>query len=225
MIEIICHDCIAGHDICKMSALACIDILLEINIPGVMNFISHHGYLSHIIESLAKSDDALCNTLLNIPENMKYVYVYESKMSVLLRLAKTRSGAELLLSNKILDVFSGMKVFDMHPEFKQKKEWFEKNDGEFVPPVDNRYRQILFPALNLCDCLITTLGTENYSLISQLMHFLLCHCEMIEIVLRSGSPFSDIGLLQEVAFVTGLIARIFHPVSLLLYQNLILLYT
>lgn len=208
-----------------MSALACIDILLEINIPGVMNFISHHGYLSHIIESLAKSDDALCNTLLNIPENMKYVYVYESKMSVLLRLAKTRSGAELLLSNKILDVFSGMKVFDMHPEFKQKKEWFEKNDGEFVPPVDNRYRQILFPALNLCDCLITTLGTENYSLISQLMHFLLCHCEMIEIVLRSGSPFSDIGLLQEVAFVTGLIARIFHPVSLLLYQNLILLYT
>ncbi|XP_023291874.2 nuclear pore complex protein Nup205 [Lucilia cuprina] len=210
LIEIICHDCVAGHEICKMSALACIDVLLDIDtMSGIMNFISHHGYLSHIVESLAKSDEELCNTLSNIPENMKYLYVYESKMSMLLRLANTHAGAELLLSNKVLDVLSSMRVFDMHPDFKRRQEWHQNDLQEFVPRVDTRYRQILFPALNLCDCLVTTLGTENYSVISQVMHFLLSHCDMIEIVLRSGSPFSDVGLLQEVSFIIGIIARTF----------------
>ncbi|KAM7343656.1 nuclear pore complex protein Nup205 [Cochliomyia hominivorax] len=210
LIEIICHDCVAGHEICKMSALACIDVLLDIDTMfGIMNFISHHGYLSHIVESLAKSDEELCNTLCNIPENMKYIYVYESKMSMLLRLANSHAGAELLLSNKVLDVLSSMRVFDMHPDLQGRQDWQQVETHEFVPRVDTRYRQILFPALNLCDCLVTTLGTENYSVISQVMHFLLSHCDMIEIVLRSGSPFSDIGLLQEVSFITGIIARTF----------------
>lgn len=214
LMEIICHDCIAGHDICKMSALACIDVLLEIDsMSNFMNFIASHGYLSHIIESLVKSDDQLCNTLTSVPENIKHLYVYESKMSMLLCLARTHMGAELLLSNKVLEGLSSMKVFDMHPDLKRKEVWHRNEDMDFIPAIDARFRQILFPALNLCDSLLTTLGTENYSVISQVTHFLLSHCDMVEIVLRSGSPFSDLGLLQELSFLTGIIARTFNQAS------------
>lgn len=213
LMDTICHDCIAGHDICKMSALACIDVLLNIDsMAHLMNFISHHGYLSHIIESIAESDGQLCLTLSNAPQNMKHIYVYESKMSMLLRFANTHVGAELLLSNKVLDILSSMKVFDMHPDLKRKEVWDRNEFKECVPGFDCRFRQILFPALNLCDCLVSTLGTENHSVISQVMHFLFAHWDMIEIILRSGSPFSDLGLLEELSLITGIIARTFNQV-------------
>lgn len=79
--------------------------------------------------------------------------------------------------------------------------------SSFVPPVDIRYQQILFPALNLCDVILSTLGPENQSAITQVIHFLLSHGDMIEIVLRAGTPFLHIGLLQELSAITGLIAR------------------
>lgn len=73
--------------------------------------------------------------------------------------------------------------------------------------MDLRYQQILFPALSLCDVILSTLGPENYSAITQVVHFLLSHGDMIEIVLRAGTPFLSVGLLQELAAITGLIAR------------------
>lgn len=77
----------------------------------------------------------------------------------------------------------------------------------FVPPVDQRYQQILFPALSLCDIVLSTLGPENRSAIAQVVSFLLSHGDMIEIVLRAGTPFLSIGLLEELSAITGLIAR------------------
>lgn len=212
-LEIICHDCIAGHDICKMSAMACINFLLEIDCTSTfLNFIVNRGYLTHIIESLIKSDDELCTILNNIPENMKCLYVYESKMSMLLCLANTHLGAELLLSNRVLEILSSMKVFNLHPDLKRKETWHEPEVSDFIPSIDVRFRQILFPALHLCECLLFTLGTENQSIVSQVVHFLLSHCDMIEIILRAGNPFSDIGFSQEVSFITGIIACTFKQV-------------
>ncbi|XP_055844433.1 nuclear pore complex protein Nup205 [Episyrphus balteatus] len=208
LIDILCHDCIGGHDICKMSALSCIDTLLDLDsLTSFINFIAKRGYLSHLIDSLIKSDESLCRVLRNTPENMRALYVYESKMAMLARVASSHVGAELLLEDKILGVLAGMKVFDMHPDFQINNYSRHKHGDSFVPPIEARYQQILFPALNLCDAIISTLGPENHSAISQIVHFLLSHGDMIEIILRAGTPFLDLGLLQELSSITGLIAR------------------
>jgi len=34
---------------------------------------------------------------------------------------------------------------------------------DFIPSVSARYLQILFPALDLCDAILTSLGTDNQS--------------------------------------------------------------
>ncbi|KAI9590013.1 nuclear pore complex protein Nup205 [Glossina fuscipes] len=210
LMQIICHDCIAGHDICKILALACIDVLLEVEaMTNFMSFIDNRGYLPHIVESLLKSNDELCRILNNIPENMKCLYIYESKMSMFLYLANTYTGAEMLLSNKILEVLASMTVFNLHPDLRRTEIWQAQGLSSFISPIDVRFRQILFPALHLCDCLVTTLGSENHSVISQVVHFLLSHSDMIELVLRSVNSFSDLGLLEELALITGVIARTF----------------
>ncbi|XP_055390089.1 nuclear pore complex protein Nup205 [Condylostylus longicornis] len=210
LIDILCHDCIGGLDICKMLALSCIDSLLDMDsFTNFVNFIAKRGYLTHLIDSLAKGDDSLCRVLKSIPDDMKALYVYESKMATLCRIGSSHIGAELLLENRALGTLSNMKVFDLHPDFQvnslRRPDTLDRS--LFVPSVETRYQQILFPALNLCDCIISTLGPENHSAVSQVIHFLLSHGETIEIVLRTGNPCSGLELLKELSGITGLIAR------------------
>lgn len=209
IIDILCHDCTTGHDVCKMLSLSCIDMLLDIDsMVDFIQFMSRRGYLAHLVDSLLKSDDQLCRILESVPDNMKALYVYESKMAMLGRVASSYVGAELLLEHRALGILAGMKVYDLHPDFQVNHFAAQHHSlSSFIPPVDVRYQQILFPALNLCDVVLSTLGPENFSSITQVVYFLLSHGDMIEIVLRAGTPFLNIGLLQELAAITGLIAR------------------
>lgn len=119
IIDILCHDCTGGHDVCKMLAFSCIDMLLDINsMANFIQFISRRGYLAHLVDSLYKTDIELCRILESIPENMKALYVYESKMAMLGRVASSHVGAELLLEHRALGVLSAMKAYDMHPDFQ-----------------------------------------------------------------------------------------------------------
>ena len=107
-----------------------------------------------------------------------------------------------------MSVLAGMKVFDLHPDFQVVNYSSQYGmSSAFIPPIEVRYQQILFPALNLCDVILSTLGQDNHSAITQVIHFLLSHGDMIEIVLRAGTPFMNIGLLQELSGITSLIAR------------------
>lgn len=59
--SIVCGDCIgAGHDVCRMVALACLDTLIEIN-PRTdwMNTLTNQGYLRSLIDSLLQDDEGL----------------------------------------------------------------------------------------------------------------------------------------------------------------------
>lgn len=206
LVDILCHDSTA-HDVVRMLAFACINFLLDIDtMTQFINFISSRGYLGHIIDSLLKTDHKLQRILDNKPDNLKALYVYESKMAMLTRFASSYVGAELLLEHRVIGVLSQMKVFDLHPDF-QINAIMETSDNSFIPPINHRYQQILFPALNLCDMILITLGPENQSVITQITHFLLSHSDIVEIVLRAGSPTMNLGLLKELSGLTSLIAR------------------
>lgn len=119
IVDILCHDCTGGHDVCKMLALSCIDMLLDIDsMVNFIQFISRRGYLAHLIDSVLKADNELCRILECVPDNMKALYVYESKLAMLGRVASSHIGAELLLEHRALGILSGMKVYDLHPDFQ-----------------------------------------------------------------------------------------------------------
>lgn len=217
IIDILCHDCISGQDICKMLSFACIDSLLHLDsMTNFVSFISKRGYLAHLIDGLYKSDGELCEILKSFPKNMRALYVYESKMAMFSRVASTHLGAELLVEDKLLGVLSSMKVYDLHPDFQinYQQQSFSMDEEYFIPGVDKRFQQILFPALNICDVIISTLGVANRSAVSQIIYCLLSHSEMIEIVLRAGTPLMNVGMLKELSAITGLIARTNNQVRL-----------
>ena len=67
---------------------------------------------------------------------------------------------------------------------------------------------MFLPALNICDAVLTTLGTENLSCCAQVLDFLLAHNSTITQVLRTGHlPGINYTSLRELARLTGVIAR------------------
>lgn len=205
--DALCHDCTGGHDVCRMLALSCMDVLIELDpFTSWVAFLSARGYLQHLIDSLLDTDDELVEICANDRiSTLRPLYVYESKLVLLSRIASTRDGAILLIEQNAINCLSSMKVFDMHPKPLLPHEL--KVETEFVPSQSERFQQVLFPALNLFDMITTSLGTENRSSNEAVVHFLLCHGDMVSSILRTASPRSPLVNLKEVARLTGVIAR------------------
>lgn len=207
LVDILCHDSSTGHDICKMLALSCLDMVVELDSDiSWINVLSSRGYMKFIIHSLLDSDKQLVALLSNNVKSLRALYVYESKMALLCRVASIPSGAEMLLEQNALSCLSTLNVYNKHPEITTNIP-LPVMDMDFVPNVSTRYLQILSPALALCDAIISSMGVENQAAIVQVLKFLLCHGEMVTLVLRSGSPFHPLCYLKELAQLTGVIAR------------------
>lgn len=205
-INILCHDLTNGHDISRMLALCCLNTLIDLNAHSMcISYLSRKGYLKHMIDSLIESDNDLIQTLQIKPTNMKPLYLYESKMALLGRIASTHVGAELLLEQNALACLSTMRIFDLRPEPQTLSN--NESAASFIPSLSHRFQQILFPALNLCNTILTTLNTDNNSVILQVHNFIFSHFDTVEIILRAGNPFMELGYLNELAHLTSVIAR------------------
>ncbi|RZF40837.1 hypothetical protein LSTR_LSTR003347 [Laodelphax striatellus] len=210
LIDVICKDCSGGHDVCKMHALSCLDMMIELDSLGKwVSSLSSQGYLRCLIDSLLESDKQLCEILLLSLKTLRPLYVYESKMAVLCRVASTAVGSELLLEQNALSCLSAMQVFDSHPDIITSiaRPSSRVPDFEHIPSVSARYLQIFSPALSLCETVLTSLGVENESAVVQVIYFLLSHGDMVTMVLRSGSPYLPLEEMKELAQLTGVIAR------------------
>lgn len=208
LIEILCHDCIGGQEICKILAMSSFSHLMTLS--GNVNWIlymSGKGYLKHIIQSILDSDNELRNMLEPNTDNIKPLYLYLAKILLLARVAGTRAGAELLLEHKLLSCFSNMNVFTLHPEISKTSDEDNEDLEDFLPPVEQQYLQIWMPTLDICNIILTTLGTENQSAVVQVMYFLLSHLDVVELILRSGHPDLSTVSLKELALLTSVLSR------------------
>ncbi|KAK9882396.1 hypothetical protein WA026_020918 [Henosepilachna vigintioctopunctata] len=207
LLEILCHDCVSAHDMCKVLSMTCLGQLIYLT--GNMSWIAYlsgRGYLKHIIQSLCDNDTDLLNSLEPSTNNFKVIYVYSAKIAFLLKLAGNRMCAELLLENNLLACFSNMKVFGHHPQIS--KTWDYKEDiSQFTPSLEEQYLQIWLPTFDLCNAVLTTLGCENKSALVQILFFILSHLDVVELVLRSGSPELSTISLKELSLITFVLAR------------------
>lgn len=208
LIEVMCHDCIGGHDICKMLAMSSFNRFLMLNVQiSWINFLSTKGFLKHLIDSILNSDNELKAILETVPETLRCIYLYETKMALMVRLGSTRYGAEVLLEQRLLACLASMRVFDDHPRVELQVQTVSE---DCIPSVESRYHQILFPALDLCDAILSSLGVDNRAAVAQVMFFLLSHLEVVENVLQQGRTSMPVSFLKELGKITGNYPNIFR---------------
>ncbi|KAF5301267.1 hypothetical protein FQR65_LT00967 [Abscondita terminalis] len=208
LIELICNDCIGGHDVVKMLAMSTFSMLISMS--GNISWLVHlaaRGYLRHIIDSILNSDNDLQQILEADPRHLRPLFVYVSKMSLLTQCATTKVGCEMVLEQSLLSCLSNMRVFQVHPEVLKHTQLPPDGLESFIPSVESRYIQIFLPTLHLCNTIVTTLSSENRSAVSQILFYLFNNLDVVEFVLRSGTPLLAQNFLEELAALTSIIAR------------------
>ncbi|XP_043228757.1 nuclear pore complex protein Nup205-like [Amphibalanus amphitrite] len=197
LVETVCRDACGGHDVCRMLAMCSLDALLRMDSLW-LEHLSGHGYLDALAESLQADDAPLRGLLVPQPQDLRPLYLYESKMSLLCRVALVPDGARTLLQTRLMVRLSDLTALDCWPH------------RSAPAGVVERYRLVARPALRLCLCVLAALGRENQSAVAQVNHFLLSHLDMVTSVLRHQPAELSADSLEELVLLTGVLSQTSH---------------
>ncbi|XP_056137198.1 nuclear pore complex protein Nup205 [Lampris incognitus] len=211
LMEVVCRDACDGHEIARMLALAVLDRILSIDRQNQwLVYLCNSGYLRVLVESLGQDDAALQSLLAPQPPLLKPLYIYESKMALLTRVAKTGQGAMELLRCGLVSQLIECQVFDMVPDSDSHR--VMSDPSGFIPSPLDRYRQILLPALRLFQVILTSTTSNHQQGAAQVLQWLIAHADTIQSQLRCQEL--SMGALQELSLLTGIISKTAMPGTL-----------
>ncbi|KAK0437028.1 hypothetical protein EV421DRAFT_1829501 [Armillaria borealis] len=160
---------------------------------SVLLCLVRHGILSNFVHVL-KPD----------PDDLNALYVYESKMSLFIRIAQSRIGAERLLEANVVTVLAQSDFLDARPEGDQA---FIDQDS-FLPSAVQRYHQLFMPALELVNAVVAVLGSKHSSASNQALDFLSMHSPTIVILLKNEIDDISLSLLEEIHLLVSLCTNV-----------------
>uniref|UniRef100_A0A8C5QUY0 Nucleoporin 205 n=1 Tax=Leptobrachium leishanense TaxID=445787 RepID=A0A8C5QUY0_9ANUR len=210
LMEIVCRDACDGYEIGRMLALALLDRIISVDKQqDWLRYLSNSGYLNVLVDSLAQDDVTLQSLLTQQTHLLKALYLYESKMAFLIRVAKSQQGAQELLRNGVIIKLAQCQVFNMRPEIDPRSMHGMREESVFVPAPLEKYRQILLPTLLLCQAILTSSLGQHLQAAGQVLQFLIAHSDTIHAILSSQE--CTLGSLQEIALLTGIISKAALP--------------
>lgn len=116
----ISKDAIDGTEVWKTVAFSLLEALARLSRldfrHSIIVSLDRFGLLSNFVHSLKDADADLQAVLRPDPDDLNALYVYEAKMSFLIRLAQTRQGADKLIENRLLPILSQVDFVDSRPE-------------------------------------------------------------------------------------------------------------
>ncbi|RXN24723.1 nuclear pore complex protein Nup205 [Labeo rohita] len=219
LMEVVCRDACDGHEIGRMLALAVLDRVLSIDRQSQwLVYLCNSGYLRVLVESLRQDDVALQTLLTPQPPLLKPLYIYESKMALLTRVAKTAQGAMELLRCGLVGQLVECQVFHMLPQNDALRVFGQRDPSGFIPSPLERYRQILLPTLRLMQVILTSTTTQHQQGAVQVLQWLIVHADVIQPILH-GQDMS-MGALQELSLLTAIISKTALPGALEIGQEI-----
>ncbi|KAH9018094.1 hypothetical protein EDB84DRAFT_1627452 [Lactarius hengduanensis] len=115
---------------------------------NILSTLVWHGFLGVFVRDIKYSDRRLQAVLKPEPDDLNSLYVFESKMSLLTRIAQSRQGAERLIEARVLPTLAICDFLDTRPDVDSL--------GHFLPSAIQRYHQLFLPALQLVDAILPT---------------------------------------------------------------------
>uniref|UniRef100_A0A8C2I929 Nucleoporin 205 n=1 Tax=Cyprinus carpio TaxID=7962 RepID=A0A8C2I929_CYPCA len=219
LMEVVCRDACDGHEIGRMLALAVLDRVLSIDRQCQwLVYLCNSGYLRVLVESLRQDDVALQTLLTPQPPLLKPLYIYESKMALLTRVAKTAQGAMELLRCGLVGQLVECQVFHMLPQNDALRGFGQRDPSGFIPSPLERYRQILLPTLRLMQVILTSTTTHHQQGAAQVLQWLIVHSDVIQSILHDQDM--SMGALQELSLLTAIISKTALPGALEMGQEI-----
>ena len=142
-----------GVDVWRTIALAFLNALISHQGERVIEFLRKRNLIRHFVSELKAFDDpTLCGILDNVSEeSTSPVFIYESKMSLLLKLAQSATGAMYLVDSLVFETLTDLKFLK------------HRLDSSMMSDDSETWNQIARPVLQLVSTVLASLGSDNTS--------------------------------------------------------------
>ncbi|KAI0776838.1 nucleoporin Nup186/Nup192/Nup205 [Trametes elegans] len=212
LIAIVSRDAIDGTEVWKTVAFMLLDSLVRLSRwekhSSPLTALARQGFLSGFVRGLKESDLLLQAVLKPDPDDLNPLYVYEAKMSLLVRMTQTRQGAERLLESRVLPILADCDYLDARPEADQA---FLDQDS-FLPSAVQRYHQLFMPALQLVSGILITLGPKHTTAANHALQFLSAHRDTAVILLKNEVDELSLAVMEEIRLLVSLCSNVVHLV-------------
>ncbi|KAI0651312.1 nucleoporin Nup186/Nup192/Nup205 [Trametes meyenii] len=212
LIAIVSRDAIDGTEVWKSVAFMLLDSLVRLSRwekhSSSLTALTRQGFLGGFVRGLKESDLVLQTVLKPDPDDLNPLYVYEAKMSLLIRMAQTRQGAERLLEARVLPILADCDYLDARPEADQA---FLDRDS-FLPSAVQRYHQLFMPALQLVSGMLITLGQKHTTAANHALQFLSAHRDTVVILLKNEVDELSLSAMEEIRLLVSLCSNVAHLV-------------
>ncbi|KAI8456250.1 nucleoporin Nup186/Nup192/Nup205 [Phakopsora pachyrhizi] len=212
LLPVICRDAVMGSEVWKSVAFTALDSLLMLSDRSrsgaqFINVLWRNGFIKDFVDFLKDSEGDLLAVLEPDPESLNALYVYETQMAFLLRVASTKAGSEKLIESKLLSRLGGCNYLNGAPQALSSHLEFDT----FIPSASDRYHQLLLPALQLITSVLVFLGPESTIVAKEALTFVNAQKEMIMTCLRSVELLTSSVGIQELTLISNLL-RLALPV-------------
>ncbi|TIA87204.1 hypothetical protein E3P99_03320 [Wallemia hederae] len=213
LVPIICRDCVDGSEVWKTVSFSVLDGLISLSSKNgsstVLNIIAKHGFLRNFIQSIKNGEDVLINIIQNDPESLNPLYVFEAKMSSLLRIAQTSEGAEKLLDAQLFSILAQCEFVSCRPSGEETLMDYES----FLPPAAERYHQLLLPTLQLASTVLSSVGSTSTVAAKEALGFAYAHREVFLEILRDNPALTSLALVREHHLIVCTLQQVQSAVS------------
>ncbi|KAI0742693.1 nucleoporin Nup186/Nup192/Nup205 [Daedaleopsis nitida] len=210
LIAIVSRDAIDGTEVWKTVAFMLLDSLVRLSRwekhSSSLAALARQGFLSGFVRGLKESDLLLQAVLKPDPDDLNPLYVYEAKMSLLVRMAQTRQGAERLLEARVLPILADCDYLDARPEADQA---FLDRDS-FLPSAVQRYHQLSMPALQLVSGMLISLGPKHTTAANHALQFLSSHRDTAVLLLKNEVDELSLSVMEEIRLLVTLCSSVVH---------------
>ncbi|KAF9211394.1 hypothetical protein BGZ59_008136 [Podila verticillata] len=197
---IVCQDASDVDQVCKVAAFTLLNTLYGLfekeSTNRVLSHLVQRNYLKHFIEILAREDQELQAAVRGHVSRIPIVS--ETRMTLFLRIAQHRDGAEHLLEYGYFDVLSNSStVIDMRSNLNTT------DYGLFEQTESNRYHNIVYPMLQVAVAILANLGRSHRRAASKAEMFVASHQDTFASILRDNDFPTTINSLRELRVVTA----------------------
>ncbi|KAI8638705.1 nucleoporin Nup186/Nup192/Nup205 [Parasitella parasitica] len=205
LLNIISSDAINGLDIWKTTAYIALDSLnttvINVGSTAVQQFLVRKNFLQFTIEMIRSDDAALSNLLEQLDAPLLPLYIFEAKMSILLRFAMNPSGAELLCNNRIFEILGQCQFMKAQIQNPTLTEMNLESSMELV----ERRQQLVMPTLQVIVSILCCFGGKNDTVLAKAENWARKQqLALVDLLKYERRPIT-LTLLQQLKLVTTIV--------------------
>ena len=142
-------------------------------------------------------------------ESLNPLYVFESKMAFLLRIAQCREGSEKLLDCQLFSILAQCEFISCRPSGEETIMDYDS----FIPPSTERYHQLLLPTLQLISTVISNVGSTSTIAAKDAVGFVYGHKEILLEILRDNPALTSLSLVKEHHLIVCILEQVQNAID------------